>query len=45
MVEFCVTTDGKEFQQTAEEALRLLRLPAGEIGDETRKERSDAERA
>ena len=45
MVEFCVTTDGKGFQQTEEEALRLLRLPASEIGDETRKERSDAERA
>jgi catechol 2,3-dioxygenase-like lactoylglutathione lyase family enzyme len=45
MVEFCVTTDAKKFQQTEEEALRLMRLPAGEIGDETRKERSDAERA
>ncbi len=44
MVEFCVTTDGKEFLQTEEEALRLLRLPASEIGDDTRKEVSDTER-
>jgi glyoxylase I family protein len=45
MVEFCVTTDDSKFQQTEEEALRLMRLPASEIGNETRKERSDAERA
>ena len=31
MVEFCVTTDAKGFEQTEEEALRLLRLPASEI--------------
>ena len=45
MVEFCVTTDDEGFLQTEEEALRLLRLPANEIGDETRKEKSDAGRA
>lgn len=38
MVEFCVTTDVEEFSQTEAEALRLLRLPAEEFGDETRKE-------
>lgn len=44
MVEYCVTTDGEEFLQTEEEALRLLRLPADEIGAETRKEISETER-
>jgi len=38
MVEFCVTTDAEEFTQTEEEALALLRLPASEIAEETRKE-------
>lgn len=42
MVEFCVTTDAENFLQTEEEALRLLRLPAEEIGEETRKETSVA---
>jgi len=45
MVEFCVTTDAEEFEQTEEEALRLLRLPAEEIAEETRKEPSTAEEA
>ena len=40
MVEFCVTTDAEEFEQTEEEALRLLRLPVSEIPEETRKEDS-----
>lgn len=44
MVEFCVTTDATAFEQTEAEALRLLRMPASEIGTETRKETSDAER-
>ena len=30
-VEFCVTTDAKEFEQTEEEALRQLRQPVSEI--------------
>ena len=38
MVEFCVTTDAGEFGQTEEEALRLMRQPADEIEEETRKE-------
>ena len=38
MVEFCVTTDAEEFGQTEKEALRLLRLPASEIAEDTRKE-------
>ncbi len=38
MVEFCVTTDAEQFGQTEEEALRLMRLPASEIDEETRKE-------
>lgn len=38
MVEFCVTTDAEGFAQTEEEALRLLRQPPDEIGEETRKE-------
>ncbi len=38
MVEFCVTTDVEAFEQTEEEALRLLRLPVSEIAEETRKE-------
>ncbi|MCP3984992.1 MAG: VOC family protein [bacterium] len=40
MVEYCVTTDPKGFEQSEEEALRLLRLPASEIPEETRKEDS-----
>jgi hypothetical protein len=44
MVEFCVTTDAARFRQTEAEALRLLRLPAEEIGEETRKETDVAER-
>lgn len=42
MVEFCVTTDSEEFEQTEEEALRLLRLPVSEIPEDTRKEESVA---
>ena len=38
MVEFCVTTDAAHFSQTEEEALRLMRLPADKIAEETRKE-------
>jgi hypothetical protein len=38
MVEFCVTTDAEHFVQTEAEALRLLRQPHKEIGEETRKE-------
>jgi len=38
MVEYCVTTDAAEFQQTEEEALALMRQPFSEIGEETRKE-------
>ena len=45
MVEFCVTTDAAHFSQTEDEALRLLRLPPEQIGEETRKETSIAERA
>jgi catechol 2,3-dioxygenase-like lactoylglutathione lyase family enzyme len=45
MVEFCVTTDAAAFAQTEEEALRLLRLPPEQIGEETRKETSAARRA
>ena len=40
MVEFCVTTDAAAFAQTEEEALRILRQPAGEIPEEERKEGS-----
>ena len=40
MVEFCVTTDAEEFDQTEEEALRLMRLPPSEITEVTRKEES-----
>jgi glyoxylase I family protein len=40
MVEFCVTTDAEEFDQTEEEALRLLRLPPAEITEVTRKEQA-----
>ena len=43
MVEFCVTTDAEGFEQTEEEALALLRLPASEIEEETRKEESIGE--
>ncbi len=43
MVEFCVTTEAEEFTQTEEEALALLRLPASEIAEETRKEESIGE--
>ncbi len=42
MVEFCVTTDAPAFSQTEAEALRLLRLPPDEFGEETRKETSVA---
>ena len=44
MVEFCVTTDAQEFEQTEEEALRQLRLPVSEIAEETRKEESVGKR-
>lgn len=40
MVEFCVTTAPDHFQQSEEEALRLMRLPADEIKEDTRKEQS-----
>ncbi len=40
MVEFCVTTDETAFEQTEEEALRLLRLPVSEFAEDTRKEES-----
>lgn len=40
MVEFCVTTDAEGFEQTEEEALRLLRQPASEFAEEDRKEES-----
>ncbi len=41
MVEFCVTLEAEEFaEQSPEEALRLLRLPADQIGEDTRKDRS-----
>lgn len=38
MVEYCVTTDADEFVQTEEEALRLLRQPVAEFGEESRKD-------
>jgi catechol-2,3-dioxygenase len=38
MVEFCVTTDADGFAQTEEEALRLLRQPVSEFGEESRKD-------
>ena len=38
MVEFCVTTDAAAFEQSEDEALRLLRLPVSEISEETRKD-------
>ena len=44
MIEFCVTTNAEEFLQTEEEALRLLRQPPEEIGEETRKETTVARR-
>ncbi|MEN8182218.1 MAG: VOC family protein [Myxococcota bacterium] len=44
MVEFCVTTDADEFEQTEEEALRRLRLPVSEFAEEERKEASVAKR-
>lgn len=40
MVEFCVTTDLEEFEQSEEEALQLLRLPSSEISEAERKEGS-----
>jgi catechol 2,3-dioxygenase-like lactoylglutathione lyase family enzyme len=40
MVEFCVTTDAEKFDQTEDEALRQLRLPASEIPAEATKEES-----
>jgi len=44
LVEFCVTTDAAGFAQSEAEALRLLRLPPEEFGEETRKELTDAAR-
>ncbi len=44
MVEFCVTTDAEGFQQSEEEALRLMRLSPEEIGEETRKEQAIGKR-
>jgi catechol 2,3-dioxygenase-like lactoylglutathione lyase family enzyme len=44
MVEFCVTTDAEAFDQTEEEALRLMRLPPSEIAEVTRKEESIGKR-
>ncbi|MFP6654581.1 MAG: VOC family protein, partial [Myxococcota bacterium] len=38
LVEFCVTTDQEEFNQTEEEALRLLRLSPEDFEEEVRKE-------
>ncbi len=38
MVEFCVTTDAAAFEQDEAEALALLRQPASEIAEDTRKE-------
>ncbi|MDP6374811.1 MAG: VOC family protein [Pseudomonadales bacterium] len=43
MTEFCVTTDADAFAQTEEEALRLMRLPANQITEETRKDGSLSE--
>jgi catechol 2,3-dioxygenase-like lactoylglutathione lyase family enzyme len=40
MVEFCVTTDEEAFEQSEEEALRLLRLPTSEFAEAERKEES-----
>ncbi len=45
MVEFCVTTDAKAFEQTEEEALRLLRQPASEITEGSRKDETVAQKA
>ncbi len=42
MVEYCVTTDPADFAQSEEEALRLLRLPAAEIGEGSRKDAGTA---
>ena len=44
MVEFCVTTDQKAFEQTEEEALRLLRLPPDQISEDSRKEPASSKR-
>lgn len=44
MVEYCVTTHAEEFAQTEQEALHLMRVPASEIPEETRKETSIAKR-
>jgi hypothetical protein len=44
MVEFCVTTHPEVFEQTEEEALRLLRQPPDEIPEQTRKEASIGKR-
>ena len=44
MVEFCVTTDPEHFFQTEAEALRLMRQPAEEIPEATRKETDVAKR-
>jgi len=40
LVEFCVTTDPEGFEQSEEEALRLLRQPSSEFAEEDRKEES-----
>ncbi|MDE0884433.1 MAG: VOC family protein [Myxococcota bacterium] len=45
MVEFCVTTDPEAFAQTEEEALALLRMPPGEIPEDSAKETSVAKPA
>ena len=45
LVEYCVTTDEREFEQTEEEALRLLRQSPDEIREEFRKETSVASSA
>ena len=44
MVEFCVTTHPEVFEQTEEEALRLLRQAPDEIPEQTRKEASIGKR-
>ncbi len=38
LIEFCVTTDAQQFAQSEEEALGLMRLPADQIPETTRKE-------
>ncbi len=41
MIEYCVTTDANEFQQTEEEPLAFMRQPFNAIGEDTRKEPSE----